>query len=191
MGRRAPLVRVFQVSLVCGSGAQVNFLNLTNGIQALEDYGPDVLRPYSFMRLQSTWCEQKLWADVLMGLPDEFLLRAALGEELTVYDYGAGKDVPRAVWQGLEWVSLVLCQRWYDREYVPVGRAAPMWRYWVDVAATLDARVKARVDYFGRFAAGVLDIRARTGRSRYDGRYSDLADILRRHHDHAIPVPAG
>ena len=185
------MVRVLEVSLAFVSALQVNFLNLTNGIQALEDYGPNVLRPYSFLRLQSTWCEQKRWADVLAALPDDFLVRAALGEEILVYDYGAHADVPRAVWQGLEWVKYALCRRWYEREYIPEGRAGPMRRYFAVQYEELDIRILTRLAYFGKFSTGVLDIRARTGRSRYDGQYEALASILRRHHDHAIPVPAG
>ena len=143
------------------------------------------------MRLQSTWCEQKRWADVLTALPDEFLVRAALGERITVIDYGAHADAPRAIWQGLEWVKYALHRTWFERMYTPVGRAQSMQHYFGTQYQELDERVLVRLRYFRRFAAGQLQIGALFGRSRYDGNYQALASLLRRYHDHAIPVSAG
>ena len=143
------------------------------------------------MRLQSTWCEQKRWADILAALPDDFLARAALGEEIVVLDYGARADVPRAIWQGLEWVKYALHRSWFEEVYTPSGRAGPMKFYFGAQYQELNERVLTRLRYFRRFATGQLDIGAQCGRSRYDGNYQALTSLLRRYHDHAIPVSAG
>ena len=146
-----------------------HFINLTNGLQAIEEYGLDP-RDVRFIRIQSTWCEQKRWEDILMALSDDFLMQAALGHECVVYDYGAGKPVPRAVWQGLEWVKFVLWRRWHSASYVPEGRAAWAWGYFDKVYYCLSDRAKARVDYFHKFVTGPLRIRAVTSATELDGK---------------------
>lgn len=85
-----------------------HFINLTNGIQAIEDYK---LSDYSFIRIQSTACEQKRFEEIVVTLSDDFLMSCAMGRNCIVYDYGANKTIPRAIWQGLEWVKFVLYKR--------------------------------------------------------------------------------
>ena len=147
-----------------------HFINLTNGIQAIEDYG---LTDVRFVRIQSTACEQKRWEDILMQLSDDFMISAALGHRCIVYDYGANKDVPRAIWQGLEWIKYVLWRHWCDRgPYQPVGRAQPMERYFDEQYRQLGPRVKARLNYFKRYCRYdemVLRISSVTGPTTHDG----------------------
>ena len=64
------------------------YLNLTNGIEALEILKPANLR---FVRIQSTACEQKRWDFILQDLDYSFLMDIALGENVTVVDYIAKK----------------------------------------------------------------------------------------------------
>ena len=77
----------------------IHFINLSNGIKAITDYN---LSDYRFIRLQSTTCEQKRWEEILLTISDDFLISLALGYHCIVYDYGANKNVPRDVWQGLK-----------------------------------------------------------------------------------------
>ena len=150
----------------------VNYINLTNGLQAIDDYQ---LTGYSFMRLQSTHCEQKRWADVLASVPDDMLMRLALGQDVTVYDYGARKAVPRAVWQGLEFVKFVLTWEWLGREYVPVGRVASSSGYFWQALRELPPGCLSRLRSFERLAGGVhrdfqVTLHAVTGPSKLEGR---------------------
>lgn len=143
-----------------------NWINLTNGLQAIRDYR---LTEYSVMRLQSTHCEQKRWDYVLASVPDEFLFRLALGDECRVYDYGARKAVPRAVWQGLEWVRYAVTRRWTGEEVAPQGRAKTMGPYFSEQYARLTDREKARLDYFGGMAIGAPRISSVTAPTTHDG----------------------
>lgn len=144
-----------------------NWINLTNGLQAIRDYR---LTDYSVMRLQSTHCEQKLWSEVLRSVPDDFLFRLALGFECRVYDYGANKTVPRAIWQGLEWVRYVVTRRWTGNIINPKGRAEKMKQYMNEQYLKLSRREKARLDYFGTIANGTCpNISAVTGSTPHDG----------------------
>lgn len=125
-----------------------HFINLTNGIQAVEDHG---LTDVRFIRIQSTACEQKRWEDILMQLSDDFMISAALGHRCVVYDYGANKSVPRAIWQGLEWIKYVLWRHWYGRPYRPIGRAITMEPYFDEQYRKLSPRARARLAYFKRY----------------------------------------
>jgi len=153
-----------------------HFLNLTNGIQAIQDYGLEDVR---FIRIQSTACEQKRWEDILMTLSDDFLMSAVLGHECVVYDYGANKDVPRAVWQGLEWVKYVLSRRWHGEIYRPVGRAKACQNYFAVQYSGLSSRAKSRLDYFARYLNGPLRISAITGATDKDGKTEWYAGIVK------------
>ena len=87
-----------------------NYINLTNGIEAIPEYD---LSQYSFIRIQSTACEQHLWDRLLQELDYDFLINVALGNECVIYDYGTRKPVPRAVYQGVEFIKFVLNKLWY------------------------------------------------------------------------------
>lgn len=44
---------------------------------------------YRFIRIQSTLCEQKNWDRILQELDYDFLMHAAHGNEIIVYDFRA------------------------------------------------------------------------------------------------------
>jgi len=157
------------------------WINLTNGLRALEDYDLPTERT-RYMRLLSTWCEQGRWNDILFQLPDEFLLRTVIGETLVVVDYSRHPTCPRSIWQGLEWIKLVLTKKWLGKSYMVTGRMAPGQKYLEAQYARLSRRVKARLDYYKKFvpANGRIDIRAVWGRTDLDGKYEKHVEMLRR-----------
>ena len=127
-----------------------HWVNLTNGLQAIRDHR---LTNWRALRIQSTHCEQKRWEDVLASVPDEMLLRLAMGEECRIYDYGANKPISRACWQGMEWVRYVLCRRWLGEKVQPGGRASLMGLYFEEqYRRALSDRALRRLDYFADMA---------------------------------------
>lgn len=128
-----------------------HWINLTNGLRALIDYG---LTDWRALRLQSTHCEQKRWEDVLASVPDEMLLRLAVGEECRIYDYGANKPVSRACWQGIAWVRYALSVRWTEKAPDLAGRAATMGPYFDCQYREMSDRAKRRLDYFANLVQG-------------------------------------
>jgi hypothetical protein len=127
----------------------IHYINLTNGIQAINDFK---LVDYRFIRIQSTTCEQKRFAELIMTISDDFLLNAVLGNKLIVYDYGAGKEIPRAIWQGLEWIKFCLFRRWLNEVYVPeYPRSQRCLNYFHEQYAILGNRERTRLDYFKKF----------------------------------------
>ncbi|GAB4816209.1 hypothetical protein N2152v2_003255 [Parachlorella kessleri] len=87
-----------------------HFVNLTNGLEVL----PQLQRlglPVSFVRIQSTACEQQLFEKLLAELDSDLLLYLALGHCCLVYDLGSRnkkRGAPRALWYGLEFVKYAL-----------------------------------------------------------------------------------
>jgi hypothetical protein len=126
----------------------IHYINLTNGIRAIEDYG---LQDYRVIRLQSTWCEQKLFDEILFTISDDLLLNLAIGNKCIIYDYGANKEVPRAIWQGVEWLKFVLWKRWFDIDYEPKGRSVYSKKYFGTLYQELSRSVKAKLDYYKKF----------------------------------------
>ena len=143
----------------------INYINLTNGIQFIEDFG---LTDYRFIRIQSTHCEQKMWEEIIMSISDDFLMSAAIGHECVVYDCGANKNVPRAVWQGLEWIKFVIHLRWCGVECPPVGRARACKDYFKAEYCKLSKKAKGRIDYFKKFRNGYINIKSITKPTCHD-----------------------
>jgi hypothetical protein len=137
-----------------------HYVNLSQGLRAILQYD---LKDYRYIRIQSTWCEQKRWADVLMVLSDDFLMNVALGHECIVYDYGARKKVPRSVWQGLEWIKFVLYKIWYNKVYEVKGRLNKSTQQYFDEQYNLlSKKVKNKIKYYKKFTVGVIRIRSKT-----------------------------
>jgi hypothetical protein len=126
----------------------MNFINLTNGLLAIDLYK---LEDYRYIRIQSTWCEQKRWEDILWTLSDDFLMAAAKGDICYVFDFSEHRKCTRAVWQGLEWIKFVLNKRWYGTNYTLVGRAKCSGKYFQEQYDKLSKGVKNRIDYYQKF----------------------------------------
>jgi hypothetical protein len=127
-----------------------HFVNLTNGIEAipmLEEMGYE----FSFIRIQSTQCENHKWDKILQDLDYNFLMSLALGHTVHVYDYGANKEVPRAIFQGMELIMYVLLRRWYGKETTPYVRRHNCQHYFNEIYQSLEFDTKRKLDYFRRY----------------------------------------
>jgi len=158
-----------------------HYINLTNGIEAIKDYN---LTDYTFIRLQSTACEQKRWNDIILTMSDDLLMSAALGHLCIIYDYGANKKTPRAMWQGLTWLKYVLHRRWYGVEYAPPNsRSANCIPYFRQKYIILSGPAKAKIDYFKKYI-NVIDplpnihIISVTDKTSHDGDIEWYSEIL-------------
>jgi len=154
-----------------------NFINLTNGLQAIQDFGLD-LKTVHFLRIQSTWCEQHRWDDILWTLSDDFLMFVAIGTHCRIFDYGAGKDCPRAIWQGLEFIKFALFRCWYNKEYNPQGRSRSSKDYFQEAYKYLHPRVIRRLKYFTPFLKGGINISAVTSITSRDGIKQYFKEVL-------------
>ena len=159
----------------------IYYLNLTNGLERL-DRGPADQHQWRFLRLQSTWCEQKLWEDIIWSsVSDDLLFNLAVGNLCIVVDYGARKQEPRAVWQGLEWVKFVLHMRWYGVRYEPTGRCETAGKYFYDQYCRMGPRTAAKLDYFKPFLYGydVIRLAALRESTMHDGDKDYYANLVK------------
>jgi len=129
-----------------------DFINLSNGIEALDDWvGHGLNIDYtSFIRIQSTWCEQKRWDDILFTLSDDFLMCLALGYYCVVYDCTVNEDC-RAIWQGIEWIKFVLNKVWFNKDYKPTGRCKSSYKYFCEEYKKLSKQTLKKIKYFKKF----------------------------------------
>jgi hypothetical protein len=160
--------------------SRVHYVNLSSGIEwvpVLLAEGADV----RYVRIQSTWCEQKRWGDILLQLGDDFLMNLALGRRCVVYD--ASKSPPsRALWQGVPWVRFALTARWFGRvEPVLMRNGIECSGYFGECLVGLDRKVKRKVDYFRKFLdTDGVRLWTKCMQTENDGRYAVLRERLLR-----------
>ena len=149
-----------------------HYINLTNGIEAINEYK---LSDYSFIRIQSTACEQKLWDKIILDLDYDFLMNVAIGNECVVYDYGTNKPIPRAIYQGLQFVIFVLQKLWCGQaDDVYVSRRVNGTRhkvndYFENCFRSLSDQAIKKIKYFRPFFKGKVDIHFVTKATTHDG----------------------
>lgn len=155
----------------------VHFINLTNGIEAIKEYN---LTGYSFIRLQSTWCEQRLWNNFFFDLDNNLLINLALGNECIIYDYNSRhlNKPPRAIWQGLNFVITVLYFIWFNKEYEDTDPA--LLNYFKIEYNKLSPTVIKRLKYFRRYLmTDKLNIKTICKYTKNDGNYKYYSEILK------------
>ncbi len=157
------------------------YVNMTNGLEFFERNPQIDANDVVFMRVQSTHCEQKQWELVFASIPDDMLMRLALGYKVIVVDYGKRHQMPRALWQGMELLKYVLYRMWFDREYMPQTRAvSDNGEYFANVYLRLrdNRRIRRRIEYFKRFLqTDDLDIEYVYDTSRIDTHWDKILDI--------------
>lgn len=152
------------------------YLNLTNGIEALEKQG---FQDDGFIRIQSTACEQGRWDFILQELDYNFLMDIALGNTVMVIDFGANKETSRALYQGVVFIEYVLNRRWLNIITNPVVRGHDCSNYFDECYRKLEKRTLKKLDYFKKFLRTdeikILKVGASTDK---DGNYEYYKDLL-------------
>lgn len=159
-----------------------HYINLTNGIEAIHKYN---LSQYSFIRIQSTACEQHLWDKLIQDLDYDFLMNVALGNECIIYDYGTRKPIPRAIYQGVEFIKFVLNKFWYDKDIdVFLTRSGKsehkvnVTDYFNQAYYSLSDKTRAKLKYFLPFLSGQVNIRCITSSTSHDNDKEFYSRIL-------------
>lgn len=156
------------------------YLNLTNGIEALSVFN---VREFRVIRIQSTWCEQKLWSKIIEDIDYDFLMNLALGNPCIIYDFGAKKLTSRAVYQGVEFVRFFLSKRWFPGSdaYTPNVRGHNCTKYFEQEYKKVSDRAKNKVDYFRDFLfCDDIDLIAMSGITEHDGDRKWYANLVQK-----------
>ncbi len=150
-----------------------HYCNLSNGLE-----WTNVVFD-GFVRLQSTWLEQKRWSLVIEQLDYGFLLDVG-GCGVIVYDKSSYREISRACWQGLAWVRYCCERAWLDVASRVVGRCAGCDKYFAEQYRLLSCVAKGKLEYIKRIASPssvIIDYRCSTG--VLDGNYKQLAACYR------------
>lgn len=149
------------------------FLNLTNGLEMLPAF-PNA----SFVRIQSTACEQKRWQAIIDDLDHTFLMRLAIGEPCVVVDFSQKKGTTRALYQGVPFIAYVLNKVWGKKQPSKViVNGANVIGYFDEVFSTLDTR---KLDYFKKFIKdeSPVVILPSGGGTCHDGDYAFYKELI-------------
>ena len=126
------------------------YLNLTNGLEAIERYGfnrGDV----SFVHIRSSHCESHDFETILWDIDNDLLMHLALGYECIIYDFGARSDIPKAVYTGLTWLDYVLTKRWFNKDKDIYVKGKIVNSYYNEKYKMLSKKVRKKIDYYRYF----------------------------------------
>ena len=126
------------------------FLNLTNGIEALEkfDFNIDEI---NFVRIQSTHIENESFNKLLSTLDSNLLMSLALNYECIIYDFGAKSETSKAIYYGIEWIKYVLNIRWFGKTEIPYIKGKKVEKQFAEHYKKIDKKTKKQIDYYKKF----------------------------------------
>ncbi|KAK9817211.1 hypothetical protein WJX72_011116 [[Myrmecia] bisecta] len=131
-----------------------HFINLTNGIEALPVFA-ELELPYSFVRIQSTMCEQQRFEHLINEVDANLLMHLALGHCCLVWDYGSRnkkQGASRAQWYGIEFIRHVLNRVWWhnmtSEVYLRGYRVTPVFDQHINA---FHNSTRKRVKYFRQY----------------------------------------
>jgi hypothetical protein len=147
------------------------FLNLTNGL--LYDGPFD-----GFIRIQSCHCEQKCWEKVIEYTDNNFLMWLALGKDIKVVDYSANKEVPRALYQGLEWIWFCCCKAW-ELPTSAMVKGSNCTKYFEEEWQKICNKKKLRLKYYRKFLNNPKKPEIISGKTEFDGNYEYFQTLVK------------
>ena len=159
------------------------FFNLTNGIEWLPLFIEAQSCNCKYIRLQSTWCEQHRWDDILADLDYTFLLHLRVRGIAYVFDCSQKKSLSRALYQGLAWVRYALNRCWYNNGERAIIKTAhgkmDVTDYFDKEYKKLSKRTLAKLNYLKKFKGyGKVYIVPHCMRTTHDGDYEFYDEII-------------
>ena len=162
-----------------------HYLNLSNGILALEEEEYGLMNNYSFIRIQSTACEQGNLASIIDTISDDLLMNTALGHNIHLYDFGSRTPIPRAFWMGVEWLKYVLHKIWFHTTYTPVNRRGKLdtslGSYFELKFRELSDSSRNRIKYYRKWLnTDTINISTHAKQTKLESQYDYMKTILTR-----------
>lgn len=151
------------------------YLNLSNGIEAIEHW---FFSGLNFVRMQSTWMEQKQTDAFISDIDYDFLMHLALGYRIVLYDFTkrGRKKMSRAMWQGVKWLEYVLNRIWFGKE---TEFEQGMHVFFQEEFEKLSRKTKKKIKYFRKFLkTDHLDIDIICDLTEHDGDYCYFSKLL-------------
>lgn len=156
-----------------------HFINLTNGIEVLNSTCPPDISEISFIRILSSRCEARKWDTLLMDLDNNFLMYLALGYTCIIYDYSSHKKVPRACYQGMEWIKYALNRNWFKQNNDAYIHKHNCREYFDRCYNNLLSPTRRKLRYFKKFLnTSKLNLLWLCNPTKNDGNYDYYKKIL-------------
>ena len=119
------------------------YLNLTNGIEFINDY-----TNARFLRIQSSHCESRAYNELVKQLDSDFLFNLAIGNKCIVVDASNGFRIAKSLRTGLNVIYYLLQRAWFDK-IVKLKGFDDMFLN--RVYCSLDKNCKNKLHYFQKF----------------------------------------
>lgn len=162
------------------------WVNLTNGIEVVR--GLDSYNcPYNFCRFQSTSFEQRNWIAAIDSMPDDMLVNLAVGKPQTIIDFGANKNCPRALRQGIPIAAYIIARAWgietddklriFSRDGKNIVTVDDDTR--MNILRSMTHRQCSRLNYFKKYVCtDKLEFTLLCGKTTHDNDYDFHVDML-------------
>lgn len=161
---------------------EVNFLNLTNGLDFIEK----VDNP-QFMRIRSTTLERSDYRFLLMDLDHNFLMNLAIGNRCNVFDCGTNRAFSKTIYLGIPFIRYALSRRWFGKADTPyrLSRCGKkQFKIEERFSEIYDhlffhnqdkekAKLKAKIDYYRKFLKNnCINLEGYSVSTDMDGKYN-------------------
>lgn len=162
------------------------WVNLTNGIEVVEDLDNyDCV--YNFCRFQSTSFEQRDWGAAIDSMSDDMLVNLAVGKPQTIIDFGANKNCPRAMRQGIPIAADILAHAWdietgdklriFSRDGKNIITVGDDTR--IGILRSMTKRQRSRLNYFKKYVrTDKIEFNLLCGKTMHDNDYDYHVDML-------------
>jgi hypothetical protein len=157
------------------------FINLTAGIEAIDEYIRGYVDSLQFIRIQSTHLEKNQLENVLINLDHNFLMKLAIGKECIVIDYTSRKrkhGASAACFRGLAWIRYCINRIWFNKK---IKCEKGMHIYFEEQFRTLKETTIKRLKYFRKFVlVDDINLRYQCKPTNNDNDDEYYKEILRR-----------
>lgn len=161
------------------------WLNLTNGLELAPHLVFNNI-PFSVCRFRSCSFERGDWGAAIDSMPDEMLMRLALGQRQVIVDFGANKMCSRAMRQGIPIAVRMLSNAWgldmdehmwmFDKN----GKAMQCDDDFTRYAMRLDKKQRRRLEYFSKYLnTDTVNITMLCSSTVHDGDYDYYTGMFR------------
>ena len=151
-----------------------NYLNLTNGLEYINE-----IPNYKLVRIQSTYCEQKLFGRMIQDLDYNFLFDIAQGNIVRIYDTSSNKKQSRALYQGIEFIKYTLNRRWLNKNVSAYVKGMNVTDYFNVKYNSLNTTAKKKLDYVKKFLnTDKINIEKYCKKSLHDGEWKYFKNLL-------------
>lgn len=145
----------------------MNFINLTNGIEAIPD-----LPNWSVVRICSTTIEKEDWEYLIGDLDHNLLFFLSQGVDCHIYDFGTRREFSKTISFGVPFIKNVLTHCWLGIHFPPADKL-------MRAETKSSQHMKRKVNYYRKILrTSEVRLFGHSKRTEHDGDMSYYQEIL-------------